>query len=379
MIRVDCDSHILPDDAFDEVDPEFRAQGPKIVSDDKGVRVVYPARQRGIPDYARHIPNPFNPRPRVSGDNPAQRVADMAMSKFDMQVLVPNNGPFYYDVDAQLALSVCRSYNNSIGRIVKKFPGKFIGLATLPLQDGQLAAQELQRAICELGLHAPVSYTSVNENDIDVESLWPVYQKAEELNVPIIVHPVNTGPIAGGWRMTRHYATRGYGFWSAMGNPIENSIALANLMFGGVLDAFPKLRFCFMEGGGTQVPHLMDSLTAVYQGEGDYERFKARPKREPVEYMERLYFAIRPTETLLGVLVEKFGDRSWVVGTDYPHADTMGSWPHTVDVVKARKDLSAAAQEAILGRNALRPFDIKDQDGSAHLCGFHYWRAGLGR
>jgi aminocarboxymuconate-semialdehyde decarboxylase len=359
MGYVDCDSHILPDDAFDEVASEYRAQGPKLVSDDRGVRVVYPARQRGIPEYARHIPNPFNPRPRVPGDDPAQRVTDMAMSKFDMQVLVPNNGPFYYDVDPQMALSVCRSYNNSIGRIIKKFPGKFIGLATLPLQDGQLAAQELERAVRQVGLHAPVSYTSVNENDIDIESLWPVYRKAEELNVPIIVHPVNTGPIAGGWRMTRHYGTRGYGFWSAMGNPIENSIALANLMFGGVLDAFPKLRFCFMEGGGTQVPHLMDSLAAVYQGEGDYERFKSRPKQEPIEYMDRLYFAIRPTETLLGVLVEHYGDRSWVVGTDYPHADTMGSWPNTVQVIKARKDLSPAAQDAILGGNALRLFDLK--------------------
>jgi hypothetical protein len=135
MGYVDCDSHILPDDAFDEVAPEYRDQGPKLVSDDRGVRVVYPARQRGIPEYARHIPNPFNPRPRVPGDDPAQRVTDMATSKFDMQVLVPNNGPFYYDVDPQMALSVCRSYNNSIGRIIEKFPGKFIGLVTLPLQD----------------------------------------------------------------------------------------------------------------------------------------------------------------------------------------------------------------------------------------------------
>jgi aminocarboxymuconate-semialdehyde decarboxylase len=359
MVYVDCDSHILPDDAFDEVAPEFRAQGPRLVADEKGVRVVYEARQRGIPDYARHIPNPFNPRPRVPGDNPAQRVADMAMSKFDRQVLVPNNGPFYYDVDPKMALSVCRSYNNSIGRIVKRFPDKFFGLVTLPLQDAVLAAEELERCIRDLGLHAPVVYTSVNDQDIDVEELWPFYRKAEELNLPIIVHPVNTGPIAGGWRLTRHFATRGYGFWSAMGNPIENSIALANLMFGGVLDAFPKLRFCFMEGGGTQVPHLMDSLTAVYQGEGDYDRFKARPKREPLAYMDRLYFAIRPTETLLGVLVERYGERSWVVGTDYPHADTMGSWPHTVDAIKARKDLSPGAQDAILGGNALRLFDCQ--------------------
>jgi aminocarboxymuconate-semialdehyde decarboxylase len=358
MAYIDCDSHILPGDAFDEVAAEFRSLGPKIVSDESGIRVVYPARQRGIPDYARQLPNPFNARPRVPGDDPARRVADMAESQFDIQVLVPNNGPFYYDVDPKLALSVCRSYNNSIGRIVKKYPGKFIGLVTVSLQDAHLAAEELERAVVELGLHAPVSYTSLNDKDLDAEELWPFYRKAEELNVPIIVHPVNTGPIAGGWRLTRHYATRGYGFWSAMGNPIENSIALANLMFGGVLDAFPKLRFGFMEGGGTQVPHLMDSLAAVYQGEGDYERFKFRPKKEPLDYLDRLFFAIRPTETLLGVLVERYGDRSWVVGTDYPHADTMGSWPNTVHVVKARKDLSVAAQEAILGGNALRLFNM---------------------
>ena len=80
MLYVDCDSHILPEDAFDEVAPEFRARGPRLVADEKGVRVVYEARQKNIPDYARHIPNPFNPRPRVPGDDPAQRVADLAMS-----------------------------------------------------------------------------------------------------------------------------------------------------------------------------------------------------------------------------------------------------------------------------------------------------------
>jgi aminocarboxymuconate-semialdehyde decarboxylase len=143
-----------------------------------------------------------------------------------------------------------------------------------------------------------------------------------------------------------------------MGNPIENSIALANLMFGGVLDTFPNLRFCFMEGGGTQVPHLMDSLYAVYQGEGDYDGLRGRPKKQPVDYLDRLYFAIRPTETLLGILTERYGDKSWVVGTDYPHADTMGSWPHTVKVIKERKDLTVDAQEGILGRNAMRLFAI---------------------
>jgi aminocarboxymuconate-semialdehyde decarboxylase len=359
MTYVDCDSHILPDDAFNDVDPEFEYQKPRIVTDTAGNSfVVYEARQRNIPDYARHIPNPFVPRPRSAGDDPEVRITDMAKAQIDMQVLVPSNGSFYYDVEPRLAASVCRSYNNAIGRILKRFPRKFIGLATVPLQDVQLAVDELDRAVRELKLHGPVCYTSVKDKDLDAEQLWPFYAKAQELDVPIIVHPVNTGPLAGGWRLTRHYRTRGYGFWSALGNAFENSLALANLMFGGVLDAFPKLRFCFMEGGGTQVPHLMESLAAVYAGEGDYDKLGWRPKQQPIEYRDRLYFSVRTTESLLGVLVERFGQHNWVVGTDYPHADTMGSWPDTVPVVQAREDLSREAKEAILGGNALRLFGM---------------------
>lgn len=359
MANVDCDSHILPEDAFDEVPLEYRHEGPRIESDSQGKScVVYSARQRNIPDYARSIPNPFNPRPRSSGNRPEIRVADMAKANIDIQVLVPSNGAFYYDVEPQLAASVCRSYNNAVSRIVNKYPGKFIGLATLPLQAPKLAVEELDRAVRQLGLHGPVCYNTVKDNDLDAEEFWSFYAKAEELGVPIIFHPVNTGPIVGGWRMTRHYATRGYGFWSALGNSMENSLSIANLMFGGVLDAFPKLRFCFMEGGGTQVPHLMESLAAVHSGEGDYDRLQSKPKREPIEYLDRLYFSVRTTESLLGVLVDRLGKNSWVVGTDYPHADTMGSWPNTVAVIQSREDLSPEAKDAILGGNALRLFGL---------------------
>ncbi|HZA55851.1 MAG TPA: amidohydrolase family protein [Candidatus Udaeobacter sp.] len=359
MAYVDCDSHILPDDAFDEVPAEYRHEGPRIETDPQGKScVVYPARQRNIPDYARFIPNPFNPRPRSSGNRPEIRIADMAKANIDIQVLVPSNGAFYYDVEPQLAASVCRSYNNAVSRIVKKYSGKFIGLATLPLQEPSVAVKELDRAVRQLGLHGPVCYNTVKDKDLDAEEFWPFYAKAEELEVPIIFHPVNTGPIVGGWRMTRHYATRGYGFWSALGNSMENSLTIANLMFGGVLDAFPKLRFCFMEGGGTQVPHLMEGLAAIRSGEGDYDRLQSKPKREPLEYLDQLYFSVRTTENLLGVLVDRLGKNSWVVGTDYPHADTMGSWPNTVAVIQSREDLSSEAKDAILGGNALRLFGL---------------------
>lgn len=128
-------------------------------------------------------------------------------------------------------------------------------------------------------------------------------------------------------------------------------------MFGGVLDAFPRLRFCFLEGGGTQVPHLLDGLAVIHSGEGDYSGLKNKPKRRPAEYLDRLYFSIRPDETMLPSLVEYYGDQSWVVGSDYPHADVTGN-RSTVRAVQAREDLSADAKEAILGINALRLFAL---------------------
>jgi hypothetical protein len=110
MAYVDCDSHILPDDAFDDLPEKFRQEGPRIQIDTNGnSAVVYPARQRNIPDYARTIPNPFNPRPRSSGNKPERRIADMAKAHIDIQVLVPSNGSFYYDVEPELAGAVCGS------------------------------------------------------------------------------------------------------------------------------------------------------------------------------------------------------------------------------------------------------------------------------
>ena len=103
MAYVDCDSHILPEDAFADVPAAFRQEGPRIETDAKGNScVIYPARQRNIPDYARTIPNPFNPRPRSSGNKPEVRIADMEKAKIDIQVLVPSNGSFYYDVEPEL-------------------------------------------------------------------------------------------------------------------------------------------------------------------------------------------------------------------------------------------------------------------------------------
>ena len=70
--------------------------------------------------------------------------------------------------------------------MVKKYSGKFLGLATLPMQKPKLAVAELARAVGEQGLSGAVCYTTVNDKDLDEEEFWPVFAKAEELGIPII-------------------------------------------------------------------------------------------------------------------------------------------------------------------------------------------------
>jgi aminocarboxymuconate-semialdehyde decarboxylase len=97
----------------------------------------------------------------------------MAQDGFDMQVLIPNNSPFYYDVDAEMGANVSRAYNQAIGRILKKYPNKFVGIAAVPLQDIKRAITEAEYAVKELGLHSVIVYQNVNGKDLDGEFLWP--------------------------------------------------------------------------------------------------------------------------------------------------------------------------------------------------------------
>lgn len=156
MIHIDSDTHFTPLDAFADLDPKYSEQGPRVVALPTGrYRIDYPAR---VPHVPAHIkPLRVNGRPR-SDFEIEPRLEAMAQDGFDMQVLIPNNSPFYYDVDAIMGANVSRAYNKSISRVLKRYPNKFVGIAAAPLQDIKLAIGEAEHAIKELGLHS-VSFT----------------------------------------------------------------------------------------------------------------------------------------------------------------------------------------------------------------------------
>jgi aminocarboxymuconate-semialdehyde decarboxylase len=346
MIRIDSDTHFTPLDAFADLDAKYAEQGPRVVALPSGrYRIDYPARAPFVPAHIK--PLRLNGRPK-SDFEIAPRLAAMAQDGFDMQVLIPNNSPFYYDVDAAMGAAVSRAYNRAIARILKAYPNKFIGIAAVPLQDIGKAIGEAEFAVKELGLHSIIIYQNVNGKDLDSEFLWPFYAAVEKLGVPLSVHGVDSGPLLGVERFSR------YNLDVCLGFPFEVFTAISVLIFSGVLERFPKLKFGFFEVGIGWIPWLLDRLEMAYDA-----RPAAREKlsRRPKDCFDNFYFSFGSEDSTLADVVKRMGSSRLMIGSDFPHPD--GTSPHTISMLEARAGLTKADTDNLLGNTAADFFGIE--------------------
>jgi aminocarboxymuconate-semialdehyde decarboxylase len=204
------------------------------------------------------------------------------------------------------------------------------------MQDPALALKELERAAKLPGIKGLYLATNINGNDLDDKSYWDIYAKVEELGWTIFLHPVDT---VGKERMTKFYLR------NLCGNPYDTGIAAAHIIFGGVLDAFPKLGFNLPHAGGT-FPALI--------GRWDHGT-KMRPelkhmKRMPSEYLRRFtYDTIGHSDAINMNLVRMVGADRVTLGSDY--CFDMGL-EHPHDTVESLTALSDADRDLILGKNA---------------------------
>lgn len=298
------------------------------------------------------FPTAFRLRKRGAGSSNADvRVEDLSKIGFDRQVLVPSNGPFSYDVNADLGASVCRSHNNAIGRVLKKRPNKIIGLAVLPMQDIDRAIQELDRAVLELGIHAPQILSNVLDKNLDEYEFWPFYKRVEELGIPLIVHCSHLAITAGAPRYKK------YRFGNALQFPAEVSLAIGSLICGGVLDAFPKLRIAFLEAGAGFLSYLFDRLNEVAVEEPEYT--KVSIKKMPTEYLDQLWFSfnIKTESQSIPFIIERIGADRLLLSSDYPHG-LAGSGLNTIQYLESLETISATDKEKLMGLNALQLFNL---------------------
>lgn len=271
--------------------------------------------------------------------NAARRIEDMDRMGVGLQALSPPPVMFCYGADARATEAFARMQNENVAGVVARHPRRFVGMATVPLQDPALAVKELRYSRERLGLRAVEIGSCPGGRDFDDPELFPFFEACAELDVAVFVHPA--APLVGQERLTKYY------FPLIVGNPLETAVAASKLIYGGVLERLPRLRVCFAHGGGA-FPFTLARLDHGWRVRPEGPAAIPRPPRD---YARLLYFdSLTLSAANLRFLVEQFGADHVVIGSDYPF--DMGSADPVGAVSEA--GLPAAAREQIEGATALR-------------------------
>jgi aminocarboxymuconate-semialdehyde decarboxylase len=212
-------------------------------------------------------------------------------------------------------------------------------MGTVPLQDVDRAVQELERITRDLGLRAVEVSSNVNGIDYDDARFAPFFAKAEELGVFLFMHPIG---FTDGGRLREYYLT------NTIGQPLESTIAVSRMIFGGLFERHPQLKFCVAHGGG-YLPYYAGRMDHAYHVRPECQRGISRA---PSTYLRQLYYdSVIYTGTTLASLVATVGSDHVLLGTDYPF--DMGE-DDPVGLIARTRGLTRAAKEQIWGANAAR-------------------------
>jgi len=263
------------------------------------------------------------------------RPARMDQMGVDIQVLSSSNvHQCTYAMPVAESLKLEQAINDHCARAVADGRGRYVGLGSVPLQDGKLAAQELVRVMRELGLKGVTISTTAGEMELGEKPLWPFWEKAEELGAAIYIHPAgNHGPRFQKWML-----------WNCVGQCFEEAMAVSSLMYEGVLEAFPRLKICISHGGG-YMPYNLGRVARNYL---EKPPTRINMKKSPAEYMRMLYYDTCVYDpVLLRNLVEQVGASQVVLGSDYPVGEMK-----PIEFVQNTPGLSDADKARIIGGNA---------------------------
>jgi aminocarboxymuconate-semialdehyde decarboxylase len=277
------------------------------------------------------------------------RLTDMDDMGVDIQVLSPSPGQYYYWAERDLSRELVRLQNEHIAESVAREPRRLVGLATVSLQHPELAVEQLTHAVRELGLRG-VEISSAADNrelgDPQFERFWA---KADALGCVVLIHPLGT---TLGSRLDRHYLS------NVIGQPLETTIALSHLIFGGVFDRYPGLKVCTVHGGG-YLPTYLERSEHAYKARPDAHSMQHSPRA----YLKNIYFDnLLYTPQAVRALIDQVGIEHVVVGTDYPF--DMGFY-QVRELVAAIPGLSDTERVALLGGNALKLLETKLHNGQA--------------
>jgi aminocarboxymuconate-semialdehyde decarboxylase len=267
------------------------------------------------------------------------KLSSMDRKGIGISVISPAPPMFYYWADAELALQVAGLVNDGTADMVAVKPDRLRGMATVPMQHPDAAVAELERVVKAYGFKAVEIGTSIEGAQLAEERFRPLLRRASELGVFVFAHPYYVGAKAG---LENYYLT------NLIGNPLDTTVMLANLMFSGRLDELPELRLVLAHGGGF-APYQIGRLVHGHKVRSETHGIS---KSSPSELLKRIYFDSLVFEPqALRYLIDLVGADHVCIGTDAPFdmADT-----NPQGTIAAVPELTAAERHCVCCGTALK-------------------------
>ena len=384
---IDCDTHIMPSDAFDDMPEEFRDKAPIPRYSEEGllIDIDFPGGPPEVPGVTP-LGAPGSGASMKGLVDLQVRLDEMPVLGVDRQFILPQfSGWWTYMIEPALASAIARSYNLSNLRLMEHYGDRIIGVALVQLQDVPAAIREMEWAqkegFCAVVLDKvyPVQDHPYGESLGSHKELWPFFARAEEMGMPIYLHNIQHGH-----RISNLPNFQKDGLY--LFAPQEGQVSLVSLVTSGLLDDFPGLQFIFTEAGTGFIKPLVDRLDAAFNGppvdyDGDAdadvmrgvnaklrrhrafygpEVFLEKNKKPASHYFRNnFYFTIETEEAALPDAIEFLGPERFLFATDYPHDDPGGSMKfRDVQLLSINQNISDENKELIRHGNAERLFKL---------------------
>jgi aminocarboxymuconate-semialdehyde decarboxylase len=294
-MNIDVHAHYVPPDSLKVASEIGRSHGLKLAKNERGRDLV----MRDGKVFLNQLKGEFF--------DLELRLSIMDQQGVDMQVMSPASSFFFYWMPISEALEYAQWLNDRLAEAVAKQPSRLVALASVPMQDSAKAATELERAMTKLGLRGAEIASNINGRYFDDPGFDPFWEAAQALDALLFVHP---NQVVGAERMKE------YNLANLIGNPTDTSLAFAKLIFGGVLERFPRLKFLLAHAGGF-LPYTWGRLDRGYRIQDSPATKIPKP---PGEYIKLLYFdTITHSRMALEYLVANFGAEHVLLGSDYPY------------------------------------------------------------
>jgi aminocarboxymuconate-semialdehyde decarboxylase len=336
-LTIDIHAHAIVPDALATMASTHPDHGPTLVEDEGRRYLRYPGRER------------LGPLPEAIFE-PEIRLADMDRQRVDLQVIAIPPPNFHYHVPPEVGADFARIQNDAVIALSDTIPDRFHVFATLPLQDIAASMDEITRVARFPRVRGVQIGSNIDGTDVDDPSFEPLWAELERRNLPVWFH-ADQRSIAGADRLKTYYLQ------NLIGIPLESTIAAAKLIFGGVLDRHPSLRFGFTHGGGFS-PYQI----------GRWEHgWTVRPEAKvhiteqgPRHFFGTMFFDSLTHDALsLEMLGRRVGWDHVVLGSDYPFDMASTDPVAGVEAVGLGDD----ERSLVLDENANRFLRPLDQDG----------------